>query len=132
MWALGRERVIAAAIVASCILVAAMVWRTSHLQLVPTETEPEKQAIARDIATIRAAVIRFTRAEGRFPQTPSALVPAYLAELPLDPYGRPYVLIRGGRELMWVFSLGSDGKMKRYPPDVGTSISMDDVQAIAN
>jgi hypothetical protein len=51
------------------------------------------------------------------------MIPGDLPELPRDPYGRDYVLVPSGANLLYVFCLGADGRLERYPPDMATSIT---------
>lgn len=93
-----------------------------------SETEGERKQILRDLAVLHRAVVRFAKREGNWPESLTALVPRDVAELPRDPYGRDYVIVRGGKDLLYVFCRGSDGQLKRYPPDMATSVTLSEVQ----
>lgn len=113
---------------ATILFLVALAVQTSRLPLEVTENEEEQRAIHRDIESLRDAVLAYARTEGRLPTEPTALVPRYIDPLPRDPFGRPYVFIGGGSDLVWIFCLGRDGERKRYPPDIGTAVHLADAR----
>lgn len=67
------------------------------------------QAMRAD-AQVAIAMTRFRLDHGNFPATLDLLVPAYLDEMPLDPFdGKPLRLTRHGGDWI-VYSIGPDGK----------------------
>jgi hypothetical protein len=112
------------------ILVAAFLFVGVMLVLNPAgkgpPEDPEKLAAAmRDLVALEAAAAAYTRDHRAFPVTLEALVPRYLPRLPVDPHGRPYEPHANGATL-YIWFVGADGELRRYPPDVCAVLSMDE------
>lgn len=86
----------------------------------PWDTADGKQAarIRSDLANLERAVRQFAAVERRLPTGLEELRPRFISEIPKDPWGRTYVLRSGGPERIYLWCLGADGALKRYPPDV--------------
>jgi hypothetical protein len=117
------------AIAATTTAVIAAVWfsSTGPRRLTSTATASEAIAIRQDLDVLKLATIRFAQRHGRFPDALADLVPADIPALPVDPYGREYVLRSGGSDKVVLWSLGADGTLARYPPDIATIVTMDDL-----
>jgi general secretion pathway protein G len=65
-----------------------------------------------DVALIDAALQKYHADHGAYPeenQTLEVLVPQYLPELPVDPWGRAYIYENNGKKPL-VITFGSDGE----------------------
>lgn len=79
---------------------------------------PTQARIQTDLDALKSATLQFAREERRLPQRLGELVPRYLPGLPVDPWGRAYVLKPGGSGRLYIWCLGADGLLQRYPPDI--------------
>jgi hypothetical protein len=63
---------------------------------------------ARELRRLAIAVTAYRGKNGKFPDRPDALVPEYLAQVPLDPFdGQPLRMKRSGKDLV-LYSIGPD------------------------
>lgn len=110
--------------------VAALVWQSTQQPspFLPTETSTQREAIREDLGVLERATIAYARRVGRLPRSLGELVPGELAAVPRDPHGREYVLRSGGADKVFLCSLGADGELNRYPPDVLAIVTMDEVR----
>jgi hypothetical protein len=84
------------------------------------------EADIRTRATLRCALVavaaeRFRLAQGRWPKDSTELVPAYLKQVPLDPYDGQPIRLRAVADGLAIYSVGPDrqdngGKMDRRMP----------------
>lgn len=83
---------------------------------------PTQARIGADLTALRSATLQFVGDERRLPKRLEELVPRYLPALPVDPWGRGYVLKPGGKTRVFIWCLGADGQLKRYPPDICATV----------
>lgn len=95
----------------------------------------EKQAAAQMVLELARTVVRFGNARGKLPKDFKELVPDFLPQVPLDPYGRKYKLIRNGDNQAYVYYYGKDGLVKGYVErdrDVAAVIRREGNQFVTN
>ena len=91
----------------------------------PGDAQRHQQALD-DLATLAGAVEKYAGATGRFPPKLDVLVPRYLKQIPLDPYGHKYKLFPGPDKAFLLY-YGKDGRAKGYTPmdvDVVLTVEM--------
>ncbi|MDC0712172.1 type II secretion system protein GspG [Stigmatella sp. ncwal1] len=72
--------------------------------------DPSYALVHADFAVMSAALEKYRAAHGTLPEEGALdfLVPEYLPELPLDPWGRPYVYLFNGQQV-FLATFGEDG-----------------------
>lgn len=97
------------------LLLVALAIRTSSVRSPEDPDDAEQMAKARgETKVIAAAVLSFAEANQRLPSKLEDLVPRFLTTVPLDPYGRAYLLQLNGSDGVFVTYRGKDGKPKGY------------------
>lgn len=119
----AAERAFFAGLIGAILLVIALSV-VAGPTMVSTESGTRLSIIQRDLGLLKAATIRFRQRVGRLPRSLDELVPADLADLPRDPYGRSYVLRANGENKVYLWSLGADGVLARYPPDIAAVVDL--------
>ncbi|EAU68162.1 bacterial general secretion pathway protein G [Stigmatella aurantiaca DW4/3-1] len=74
------------------------------------EQHPSYARVHADFAVLNAALEKYRAAQGTLPEDGALdfLVPDYLPELPVDPWGRPYVYLYNGQQV-FLATFGEDG-----------------------
>jgi hypothetical protein len=85
------------------------------VQLLAPSTSQVAGAVRRTQSALRCAIVaialeRYRLAHHRWPESLSALVPAYLSSVPTDPYDGASLRIRGKTDRVVVYSVGPDGQ----------------------
>jgi general secretion pathway protein G len=95
-------------LVVALILAAVAVPTTLALR---GKQDPSYARVHADFAVLKAAAEKYQAAHGTLPEEGSLdfLVPEFLPELPLDPWGRPYVYLFNGRQV-FLATFGADGQ----------------------
>lgn len=110
-----RRAVFTGLIILVSIALVAMIIIANRSRSASTPEDHEKRAAAiLTLQKLTSAVIAYGNKSGNFPKSAQELVPEFLPEVPLDPYGRQFVFIPNGTDKMFVSYLGKDGSNKRY------------------
>lgn len=108
---------------AATVIVALTSVAVAALLLFGPSTRPEPlepaalAAVRRDLGELERAMRAHAKERRAFPKELEDLVPAFLPALPRDPQGRSYELRFNGATA-YVWYLGPDGALRRYPPDI--------------
>lgn len=103
--------------------VAGALWISASGGFSQDPTTPEQAGrIQKDLQQLERAALQFAREEKRLPAQVADLVPKYVATPPTDPWGRGYVIKSGGKSRIYIWCLGADGQLKRYPPDICATV----------
>lgn len=113
-------------LVGTSVAMIVLVLKT-HRALQQPEDPVKKQAALRDLNALKQAAIAYARDNKKLPVSLDALAPRYIRTVPRDPYGRFYKLKSGGGSQIYIWYLGADGELRRYPPDICAIVDLNDV-----
>jgi hypothetical protein len=99
-------------------------WYTRDVVLTRIASPAEQAQIQADLAILHEASLAYAGRVGHLPETLADLVPTDLPELPTDPFGRQYVWHPTGADQGYIWCLGPDGALRRYPPDTCIHLTM--------
>jgi general secretion pathway protein G len=80
--------------------------------------DPSWERVHADFAELNDALERYRAARGTLPDegTLDFLVPEFLPEVPVDPWGRPYIYSHNGKQVMLI-TYGRDGERGGTGPE---------------
>lgn len=96
-------------------LIAGMTKGPMMVRLLAPAYDKLLQAYNRSQAEVGCALLiiaieRFRQAQGRWPESLTELVPAYVAAVPTDPFGQGPLLYRATKNGVVVYAVGADGE----------------------
>lgn len=111
----SAEKIITGIIVLgfSVLLILLVRSYNDHSPESPDDNEKQQEALL-GLRKVTEAVILYGNKTGKFPKDVKNLTPDFFTEIPLDPYGKQYLLQQNGPNQMLVIYLGKNGKRRGY------------------